>query len=224
MKKKRIRWIVLIIFLVACSSLLLWQWNNVQAITYMLTLDNTQLAERNKKNDEQFNELMQKYNLEFFTEEELRALLNGSPDIESAENSLVEGTEINRTASQKNQRLDATVDYTEEIRLQIAQMYVLKSTFVGKLEAIVAQAKSEFEALSPEARTNDAKVKIVKSKTNQIAALEKECDGEVSAVVSQLQVLLKESGEDQSLVDKVKTVYAEEKSLKKAYYMNELNN
>jgi len=67
-------------------------------------------------------------------------------------------------------------------------------------------------------------VKIVKSKTNQIAALEKECDGEVSAVVSQLQVLLKESGEDQSLVDKVKTVYAEEKSLKKAYYMNELNN
>ena len=229
MKKRKIRWIVLVAFFVTVGGLFLWQWNNVQALTYLLTLDGAQLEERSKKNEEQFNEVMEKYDLKLYTEEEIQAVIDKHQDIDATVKILVNGEEATQSAetvetAKKDQPISTPVDYTEGIRLQIAKMYVLKSTFVGKLEAIVAQAKEEYTALSLAERTNDIKMKIVTSKTGQIAALEQECDTEVATVVAELQRLLKESGADQSLADKVKTVYAEEKSLKKAYYINELKN
>jgi len=226
MKKRRILWSVLVFVLLACGALLLWQWNNVQALAYLVSMDDAQLQERNKQNEEQFNEIMEEYNLnkEDFSPGENQNLTEGSQDVNDMAMPLA-GIESEPEEEKVNtiQRPKESIDYTEEIRVQVAKMYVLKSTFVGRLESIVAKAKSEYSALPAEERTNDAKMKIVQSKSSQIAALEKECDAEVAEVVSELQRLLKESGQDQTLVDKVKTVYAQEKSLKKAYYMKELN-
>ena len=56
------------------------------------------------------------------------------------------------------------------------------------------------------------------------AETDEECDGEVAAVVSRLRELLKATGQDDTLARQVEETYREEKSLKKAYYLNAFRN
>ena len=65
---------------------------------------------------------------------------------------------------------------------------------------------------------------MVRGKLDELIAMEKECDGQVAAVVSRLRELLKATGQDDTLARQVEKTYKEEKSLKKAYYLNEFRN
>ena len=106
----------------------------------------------------------------------------------------------------------------EEIREEIATMYVLRSTYVGKLEAIVQSAIDEYTAGE---HTSERRTQVVYGKLEELTALEKECDQKVAAVVARLRELLKAIGQDDSLAKEVEATYEEEKSLKKAYYLKE---
>ena len=57
---------------------------------------------------------------------------------------------------------------------------------------------------------------------SKASALEKECDGKMDEIVSAMETLIKENSGDMSLVDTVVYTYANEKSLKKAWYMSKL--
>lgn len=61
----------------------------------------------------------------------------------------------------------------EEIREEIATMYVLRSTYVGKLEAIVQSAIDEYTAGE---HTSERRTQVVYGKLEELTALEKECD------------------------------------------------
>ena len=100
-------------------------------------------------------------------------------------------------------------------------MYVLRATYVGKLEAVVQSAIDEYTAGE---HTSENRTRVVRGKLDELIAMEKECDGEVAAVVSRLRELLKATGQDDSLARQVEETYKEEKSLKKAYYLNEFRN
>lgn len=75
----------------------------------------------------------------------------------------------------------------EEIREEIATMYVLRSTYVGKLEAIVQSAIDEYTAGE---HTSERRTQVVYGKLEELTALEKECDQKVAAVVARLRELL----------------------------------
>ena len=96
-------------------------------------------------------------------------------------------------------------------------MYVLRSTYVGKLEAIAQSAIDEYTAGD---HTEENRKQVVYDKLDQLTALEKECDAQVAQVVSRLRELLKAAGQDDTLARQVEETYREEKSLKKAYYLN----
>ena len=57
---------------------------------------------------------------------------------------------------------------------------------------------------------------------DQAAELEKECDGKMDALVAAMEKLIRENQGDMTLVDTVVDTYANEKSLKKAWYMAKL--
>ncbi|MEG1999880.1 MAG: hypothetical protein RR053_00605, partial [Evtepia sp.] len=76
--------------------------------------------------------------------------------------------------------------------------------------------------LPPEQRNANGKKNVIQAKMGQLGALESQCDGEVAAVVSELRRLLKEAGESTALADQVQSAYAEEKSVRKAYYMGQM--
>ena len=53
-------------------------------------------------------------------------------------------------------------------------------------------------------------------------ALEAQCDSQMDEIVTAMESLIRANGGDMALVDKVVYTYANEKSLKKAWYMSEL--
>ena len=65
---------------------------------------------------------------------------------------------------------------------------------------------------------------MVYKRLEELTALEKECDAQVAQVVERLRSLLKQAGKDDSLAKQVEKTYQEEKSLKKAAYLEEFRN
>ena len=112
-----------------------------------------------------------------------------------------------------------TVDTSEKASECIARMYVLKSTFESKLNALYNEARQTSRAMTDEQKKN-GKSEIIKSFYSRATALESECDAQVDAILAQLDAALTESGEDKSIIDKIRQSYSEEKRLKKAYYIN----
>ena len=100
----------------------------------------------------------------------------------------------------------------EELRLQnlLAQMYVLRSSFTGQVEGILAACIAEFKALDPSEQTTANKIRIVSAKLGEVTALEQQCDQQVASVVAQIRAL------DPALADQVQAEYESEKTAKKA--------
>ena len=92
---------------------------------------------------------------------------------------------------------------------------------MGKLEAVVQSAIDEYAAgdMTPERRTE-----VVYERFDELQAMEKECDEKVASVVSRLRELLKKTGQDDTLAKQVEETYQQEKSLKKAAYIQEFQN
>ena len=108
-----------------------------------------------------------------------------------------------------------------EISACIAKVYVLRSSFVGQLNALYSQAVSSYEAL-PDNQKESGKQSIISSLYPQAVALEASCDSQMEQILAELQGLLSASGGDTSLVGKIRSAYNSEKSLKKAYYLNQI--
>lgn len=210
---------------VAGAAAAVWQWNNLNALRYGLTLDQDTLDQRLEENRTVLNEAMDQYDISdhTFTEEEVSQLTEGTVSAQEAAKKLLE--QPAQEAPQTEQPEQAPqADHAQEeaeIRELIATMYVLRATYVGKLEAVVQSAIDEYTAGE---HTSENRTRVVRGKLDELIAMEKECDGEVAAVVSRLRELLKATGQDDSLARQVEETYQEEKSLKKAYYLNEFRN
>ena len=154
--------------------------------------------------------------------------LDGNKEITAAES----GEKIDKdTANQlkeENAKNNETKEegknsHDEEITNCIARMYVLKSSFETQLEALYNEAFEEYKVwyhkLPPEQRDSKKK-EIITNFYPKATALESQCDADVKEVLSKLETLLKKSGEDTSIVTKMKESYDSEKVLKKAYYFS----
>ena len=65
-------------------------------------------------------------------------------------------------------------------------------------------------------------LKMARGYLSRASALEKECDGKMDEIVRAMEKLLRENDGDLGLVDTVVYTYANEKSLKKSWYMSKL--
>lgn len=103
----------------------------------------------------------------------------------------------------------------------IAKLYVQKSSYLGKLDAIEAQVRAEFIA-DPDkwGTTQDAKKTLLAKYLPTVADWEKTCDDMVNGVLEEIRAELKKLGKDDSIVETMRTSYLEEKKLKKTYFIN----
>lgn len=137
--------------------------------------------------------------------------------------------EIRKSASDSEDETTGASDKTENNKTDnsqkisdcIARLYVLKSSFVGRLDSLYSEAISYYKSLPASERKN-AKSEIVKRFYGKGTALESECDSQVSALLAELKTLLSEEGSDMTLISKIQAAYNNEKSLKKAQYLNKL--
>ena len=201
-----------------------WQWNNLNALRYGLTMDSGTIEQKLQENEKALQDAMTEYKIPQYTfsQEEIAQLTDGTLSSEEAAKRLLEAqtplTAAPEGQAAAQQAAEPPSEVDQAIQEQIATMYVLRSTYVGKLEAIAQSAIDEYSA---GAHTEENRKQVVYDKLDQLTALEKECDDQVAQVVARLRELLKEAGRDDSLAKQVEQTYQEEKSLKKEAYLEE---
>ena len=204
-----------------------WQWNNLNALRYGLTMDSGTIEQKLQENEKALQDAMTEYKIPQYTfsQEEIAQLTDGTLSTEEAAKRLLEAQTPLAAAPEgqadAQQAAEPPSEVDQAIQEQIATMYVLRSTYVGKLEAIAQSAIDEYTAGD---HTEENRKQVVYDKLDQLTALEKECDAQVAQVVSRLRELLKEAGRDDSLAKQVEETYQNEKSLKKAAYLEEFQN
>lgn len=122
----------------------------------------------------------------------------------------------------QSQSSAAEEDYRKRLSALIAEVYVLREEYTISLENMESAAKADYRAIPEDKRTKTALAGLVSTYLSRGSALEKECDGKMDAIVAELETLIKENQGDMTLVDLVVNTYADEKSLKKAWYMSKL--
>lgn len=98
----------------------------------------------------------------------------------------------------------------------IAQIYVLRSTYAGQVDGLIAGAISEYESLSDSQRNASTKAAIADSLLARGKALEGQCDAQMEGLLSSLQAELQRLGEDTGIISQIRAAYTQEKRIKKA--------
>lgn len=114
----------------------------------------------------------------------------------------------------------AEAEYNKKVADLVAKVYTIKSEFMATLDSFESKIVSEYKALPAEQRTSATKAKIVADNMSYMLSLEAQCDAQIKAVTDELTKLMKEYGKDMALVDAINSAYANEKELKKAYYVS----
>lgn len=109
---------------------------------------------------------------------------------------------------------------TDKVSALVAELYVVQADFISRLEALGDQAYADYKACHYD---RNQIVTIVDSYTGTVGTMEAECDAKVRALLKELETELKAVGGDLGLVKEIRDYYYDEKSLKKSYYLNKMN-
>lgn len=112
-------------------------------------------------------------------------------------------------------------DYEKQIAEILSRAYTLRSQFIKQLNALAEQAKSDYRALPASKRTMEAKSALVLKYAGQADVLERECDTRMKELIAQAQVILHQNGVTSTLPEQMAYAYANEKSLRKSYYLRD---
>lgn len=109
---------------------------------------------------------------------------------------------------------------SEEVAACIAKLYVLKSRFTGELSVLEKTITETYEALPEEEQVPASRKSIAGQYIKQVAQMELDCDAQVDAALAELRKTLTAQGKDTAVVETLRQAYENEKSLKKAYYLD----
>ena len=112
--------------------------------------------------------------------------------------------------------------YQRELSALIAKVYVLREEYTMALDDMYNAAKADYKALPKEKRTKRALMDLAGSYLDRASALEAQCDAQMDETVAAMEALIQTNSGDMTLVDQVVYAYANEKSLKKAWYLSKL--
>ncbi len=127
----------------------------------------------------------------------------------------------NDTQSQQDPALK---EANEKVARLVAKLYVIKSQSNTRLEELEASWKAEYLATPYKERKGDKSfASFVKKGIKIVADWEVETDNKVNEVLSEVETLLKDSGQTTELVTTLRQSYEEEKSYTIAYYMAKID-
>ncbi len=226
MKKRKglkIFLIILAVILAIAGGVTIWQWDNISSVMYFMKYSKEELETMQGENDEKLNSAVAGLNVipRELTDEEREALENGTiTEQDAVEISLGTSTLAEKITEKTTGQASASQQKTDRVSELIAQLYVLKSSFISKLDGLAAQATAEYKNTPKEERTSSWAGTKISKYTGLATGLEAECDAKVEAIISELKTELKKSGGDMSIINTIRSTYDSEKQIKKAYYLN----
>lgn len=220
MKKKTIvTLIIFTFFIVGISGICYWQRDNLKAVFYAIRYTDDEQRGLQEENNMIMKELTEKFagqGLSELTEETVKMLDEGTLTEDDAikiitgEKTLEEIKEDKKNPEEKTKKNDNN----PKISSLVGKMYVLRSTYMGKLNSLIGQAKAEVMA-------GKSKAAVASKYIGIASGLEGQCDAQVESVLSQVTEELKKTGGDLSLVSKLRSAYRNEKSVKKAALLSQ---
>lgn len=243
---------IAVLLAVSLAGLVWWQRENIKAVKDAAQHTSEELEEKLAENQQMIQQAVQaapEIAVREVTEEERQALRDGSMSHEelvehlldtvaqetpsegkvspsNGEAALPAGQQppAQETAPPAPAEPPKPVEntYQKELSALIARVYVLREEYTLALDNMYAAAKAEYVALPAEKRTKTNLAKMASGYLSKAGALEKECDGKMDEVVSAMEKLIRENNGSMDLVDTVVYTYANEKSLKKSWYMSKL--
>ena len=112
---------------------------------------------------------------------------------------------------------------TSKLTELVAESFVLRAYYTNRLESMRLSALADYNALDASEKTQSMKLNIGMNYFDIAGVLEQECDKLMDDLISRIESELKRTDGDTSLISDIKSYYAEEKSLKKAYYLSLYN-
>ena len=237
-RRKTILCTLLVLLAVSLAGLFWWQRDNLKAIHAATQHTSAELEEKLEENQQMIQEAVKaagEVTVGEITEEDRQAFRDGSMTQEQLVERLTNGGEgepREEPASTSRPESDGTPPpespkpaentYQKELSALIARVYVLREEYTLALDTMYADAKAEYLALPAEKRTKTQLLKMARGYLSRASALEKECDGKMDEIVRAMEKLLRENDGDLGLVDTVVYTYANEKSLKKSWYLSKL--
>lgn len=242
-RKAKITCGVLAGLLLTVGAVAYWQRNNVDALLKATRYSAEEIEEKRKENQQKVQEKVDAQpalTVRDLTEEERQALREGSITQEELTEKLVEAVKPQPTpatsapaqtpASSAPAETPPSVEppvvepaqWEKDLSALIARVYVLREEYTIALDNMQSEARAEYRAMAAEERAKTALMKFARGYVTRALELEKECDAQMDDVVSRMETIIRENKGDMTLVDTVVETYASEKSLKKAWYMAEL--
>ncbi len=243
-KALKIVLIVLIVLLVLSVAIGVWQRENIAAFIDGLKYSQEDISALINDNEKIITEALDDYpdmEVREVEDEELKAFEEGKISQDELVKIVLGQTSLEQTIEEKNDQVDMPANSENpskqepdtqdlkpnnssngdsEVAALVAKVYVLKSTYVSKLDGLIAEAKAEFIALPKDKRNTASKQKILSSKLSKASGMETECNAAIEAILSDLTEVLKKYNKDTSLVASIRKAYNNEKQLKKSYYIS----
>ena len=202
----------MILILLLLGILAYWQRDNLSILLQAGKYTTQELETQMGENQQALQEMIEDHpgiSVREPTEEEIQALKNGTITPEELAKGLVEAQEPEDALS-----LDLSA--------LIARVLLLQRLYVSKLEALEAEAKAEYRTLPEPQRAKTKLVEWASGYIKRATEMEKQCDSQIDAIVAEMIELIKKYDGDTKIADKVIYSYAEEKRLKKAWYLSRL--
>ena len=246
------RWMKILCIVLALLAALLaglywWQRENLKAVKDAASHSSEELEEKLAENQQQIRDVVDaapEIVVREVTEEERQALRDGTMTQEELIDRLLDtGGQSDSTVAPGMEETPPGEDakapaetptlpaeqpkpvedpYQKELSAIIAKVYVLREDFTMALDNMYDEAKAEYIALPAEKRTKSNLMVLASKYLSKATALEKECDARMDEIVADMEKLIQENNGDMSLVDTVVYSYANEKSLKKSWYMSKI--
>ncbi len=230
MKKKK--WLIIPTVIVAVIvGVLIWQKNNIQILMEAGQYSSDEIKakieiEREKiiesvedkpyihvrdLNDDEINSFREGE----ITEEELIEKLTREEPSDDDQSSV----ELKTDSDGEN---EYSTEFSDEISTLVARVYVMRQEYTNALERMAFEAMDDYYTM-PESELSKTKIaKWAAGYVEKATELEHECDAKMDDIVAQMKKILKENKGDMSLIDDVIDGYANEKSLKKAWYLSQV--
>ncbi len=210
-------WVLLIVFLilaVAGYSLYRWQENNIEAVKNYTQYTQEELEVQLQENTQQVQDM-------------LEAALAAAQEIDARQQ--LQGTDeedrpdaIEQTVAEQTVPVEKKPSYEELLKAIVDKVYALRKEYVDALEKLEDDGIAAYKAIPAEKRKGKYLVDFASTYISKASGLEKDCDKKMDGLVAELEALQKQFGQSDELVQQVIDTYAKEKSLKKAWYMSEL--
>lgn len=230
-KKRLLIWLIVLAVLVAAGfGLWKWQENNINALLQFTRNSKEELEQQLQSNDQQVQDILNDAlanadkvdptpEPEPEPEPETETEPEPEPESEPKPEPKPEPEPEPETPQEPVQKEPT---YKEQLQAIIDRVYALRSEYVGALDAMEKEATAAYSAIPSSQRTKKKLIDFASVYISKATNLEKECDGKMDVLVADLEALQKKYGQSHELVDQMIYTYANEKSLKKAWYMAEL--